>query len=188
MDDLEDRALTRHDFHGEWNYTLRHAPAPAAAAPPPAAPPARAARDQIAAALADPALTGITRPDFDAPTASLELPAAAAREQRLHLARGRPRRASARPGRPSLSLPAQLAATLLRDRLGLPFHALAYLLGVSTDTITPAIKNTRELLARQAITITPGPVPLTTLASFYDHAAAAGITIPGPPPKATPAT
>src|SRR5215472_11741648 len=39
MDDLEDRALTRHDFHGEWNYTLHHAPPPPAAGPPPPPPP-----------------------------------------------------------------------------------------------------------------------------------------------------
>ena len=26
MRDLESRALTRHDFHGEWNYTLTAAP------------------------------------------------------------------------------------------------------------------------------------------------------------------
>ena len=26
--DLEDRALTRHDFHGDWNYTVLPAPGP----------------------------------------------------------------------------------------------------------------------------------------------------------------
>src|SRR5215475_8721226 len=36
--DLEDRVLTRHDFHGEWNYTL--APDPAPPGPPPGPPPA----------------------------------------------------------------------------------------------------------------------------------------------------
>jgi len=189
MDDLEDRALTRHDFHGEWNYTLHHAPAPAAAGLPPAAPPARAARGQILDALARPELTGMTRGDFDALAARLELPAAAAREQRLHLARGRPRRRPARPPGPaSLPLAAALAATIVRDRLGLPIHALAYLLGYSADTISPAIKTTRELLRQHAITITPGPATLRTLDSFYSHAAAAGITIPAPPPKATPRT
>jgi len=188
MNDLQHRALTRHDFHGEWNYTLHSHPAPAPASPLPAAPPAPGARDQILDALADPALTGITRPDLDALAASLELPAAAAREQRLHLARGGPRRASARPGRPSLALPAQLAATILRDRLGLPLHVLAYLLGVSVDTISPAIRQTRELLTQQHITIAAGPATLRTPQQVRDYAAAAGITIPAPPAKATPGT
>ena len=39
MKDLEDRALTRHDFHGDWNYTLH--PAPARPDPPPRQRPSR---------------------------------------------------------------------------------------------------------------------------------------------------
>ena len=35
MKDLEDRVITRHAFHGGWNYTLLPAPRPAAPAPPP---------------------------------------------------------------------------------------------------------------------------------------------------------
>jgi len=180
MKDLEDRALTRHHFHGEWNTTFHPAPAAAPAADP--APPARDARGPILDALARPALTGMTRHDFDALAAALELPAAAAREQRLHLARGGPRRASARTGQPKLALPDSLAATLLRHRLGLPLHALAYLFGVSTDTITPAIHHTTALLAQHNITITPAPppAPLRTLAAFGHYATAAGITIPEP--------
>jgi hypothetical protein len=179
-------ALTRHGFHGDWNYTI----SPVTAAAPPASParpaPGRDPGRQMLDALARPELTGMTRPGFDALAAALELPAAAAREQRLHLARGGPRRRPARPPGPA-SLPgtAQLLATILRDRLGLPVHVLAYLLGYTAGTISPAIKNTRELLRQQAITITPGPARLSTLASFYDHAAAGGITIPPPPAKAT---
>ena len=41
MRDLEDRALIRHAFHGEWNYAFPPVPRPAPPpAPPPAAPPA----------------------------------------------------------------------------------------------------------------------------------------------------
>ncbi len=180
MRDLEDRALTRHGFHGEWNYTLHPDPGPAPASPPPAppAPPAQATRGQALHALASPALTGITRHDLAALAARLELPAAAAREQRLHLARGRPRRRPARPAPPRLPLAAQILATILRQRHGLPLHALAYLLSVSTDTLTAAVKTTAELLRQHDITIPPGPATLRTLQDFYDHAAAAGITIP----------
>jgi transposase len=175
-------ALTRHDFHGDWNYTLHPlhpAPSPEPAPPQPA--PGQDLRDLISA-LARPEFTGMTRDDFEHLAAALELPAAAAREQRLHLARGGPRRASARTGRPKLTLPGHLAATLVRHRLGLPLHALAYLFGVSTDTITPAIHQTTTLLAQHNITITPAPppAPLRTLAAFHDYATAAGITIPPP--------
>jgi hypothetical protein len=178
MRDLEDRALTRHGFHGEWNYTLHPDPGPAPASPPPA-PPAQATRDQALHALASPALTGITRHDLAALAARLELPAAAAREQRLHLARGRPRRGPARPAPPPrLPLTAQILATIIRQRHGLPLHALAYLTGVSTDTLTAAVKTTAGLLRQHDITIPPGPATLRTLQDFHDHAAAAGITIP----------
>jgi hypothetical protein len=178
MKDIEDRALTRHGFHGEWNYTVLPVPRPAPPPPPPQPAPPGPGLD----ALARPELTGMTRDDFDALAAALELPAAAAREQRLHLARGGPRRRAARPAAPArLPLPAQLAATILRDRLGLPIHLLAYLFSVSTDTMSPALTRTRELLARQHITITPGPATLRTLTSFRGYTAAAGIIIPGPP-------
>jgi hypothetical protein len=175
MNHIEDRALTRHPFHGEWNYTLTPAPAPPASPAPPAPGP----RSQALAALACPELTGLTRDDLHALAAALELPAAAAREQRLYTARGGPPPAPARhPAPGKLPGPARLLATILRHRLGLPYHVLAYLAGVSTDTITPAIAQTTELLAQQAITIEPGPARLTTLASFRSYAAAAGITIP----------
>ena len=182
MRDIEDRALTRGPFHGEWNYTLTGTPAPAA--PPPASPaPGPDPRSQVLDALACPELTGLARGGFDALAAALELPAAAAREQRLYTARGGPRTTPPRrPAPGKLPGPARLLATILRHRHGLPYHALACLLGVSTDTITPAIAQTTALLTQQDITITPGP-KLTTLADFRDYAAAAGITIPGPPRK-----
>jgi Rhodopirellula transposase DDE domain len=173
-------ALTRHEFHGEWNYTLAPAASPA---PPPGPAPPDPAPDpcgQILDALARPELTGMTRDDFDTLAAALELPAAAAREQRLHLARGGPRTRPPRPPGPGkLPHPARLAATILRKRYSLPLHVLAYLFGVSADTITPAIKTTCQLLAQQHITITPAPARLTTLDSFRDYTTTAGITIPG---------
>ena len=101
MQDLEDRALTRHGFHGEWNYTLlpalRPAPEPQ---PEPAPPPAAAARAAVLPALASPELTGLCRQDLAALAASPELPWAAAREQRLHLERGHSRRARTGPAAP----------------------------------------------------------------------------------------
>jgi hypothetical protein len=86
MRDLEDRALTRHGFHGEQNYTLDPVPA-------------------------------------------------------------------------RLPLTAQILATIIRQRHGLPLHALAYLTGVSTDTLTAAVKTTAELLRQHDITIPPARPP-----------------------------
>ena len=96
------RALTRHGFHGAWNYTLHPAPAPArpAPAPRPPGPPRRRA-----AALAHPALTGMPRHDLDALAAALGAPPrpAQARPRRQgpgHLPAPAPPRAAARPGLP----------------------------------------------------------------------------------------
>src|ERR1700733_9075794 len=98
MHDIEDLALTRHPFHGEWNCTLTPAPAPAppASAAPPA--PGPGPRSQVLDALACPELAGLARGDFGALAAALELPAAAARQQRLYPPRGGPRALRA-PGR-----------------------------------------------------------------------------------------
>ena len=94
MHELEDRALARHDFHGEWNYTLlpvwRPAPQPRQERSPAAG--ARAALAPVVAALASPELTGLPRADLAALTAGLELPWAAAREQRPNPAGLAPKR------------------------------------------------------------------------------------------------
>jgi hypothetical protein len=105
MTGLETRALTRHAFHGGWNCAFAPAPRPAPPEPPapPAPGPAAAALAAVApvvAALASPELTGLSRQDLTALAASLELPHAAAREQRLHLDRGHSRRARAGPAAP----------------------------------------------------------------------------------------
>jgi len=183
MHDLETRALTRHGFHGEWNYTFPPAPRPA---PPPAPPPPAPAGPDLAT-LAHPALTGMSRPAFDALAASLELPYAAAREQRLHLARGRPRRG--RPKGPAaplkLSLPAYLLATLYRYRLGMTCQAIAALLGVDHSTISVTTRHTAALLARHGTTLAPGPDPIRTLHDLRQHAARHGIIITAPGTAAT---
>ena len=94
MDELEQRAVARHGFHGEWNYTLLACPRPAPEpAPPPAAPACRC--DQ--ATLNHPALTGMDPGALTALAAALEVPFGARREQRLYQRRGGPRREAAGP-------------------------------------------------------------------------------------------
>src|SRR5207248_1913731 len=48
MTDLEARALTRHAFHGDWNYTFPPVPRPAPPGPPAAPAPAATARAALA--------------------------------------------------------------------------------------------------------------------------------------------
>ena len=185
MQDLEDRALTRHGFHGEWNYTLlpalRPAPEPQ---PEPAPPPAAAARAAVLSALASPELTGLCRRDLAALAASLELPWAAAREQRLHLERGHSRRTRTGPAAPfRYTLETQLLAAICHHRLGMPCSHIAALPGAHHSTITPAVQAITNLLGSGHPALAPGPVRVRTPTDLRRHAAAAGITIPDSPPR-----
>jgi hypothetical protein len=183
MRDIEERRLTCCRFHGEWNYRL-HPPRPGPPRPPP--PPAPAPSDALApvlAALASPQLTGLPRAALDTLAASLELPAAAAREQRRYLARGPRRYRTSAPPAPRYTLHAQLLATILHHRLGLPCARIAALLGAHPATIAPLVGDITTLLGPGHPALTPGPVRTPTTAALRHHAAALGITIPAPPPR-----
>ncbi len=185
MQDLEDRALTRHGFHGEWNYTLlpalRPAPEPQ---PEPAPPPAAAARAAVLSALAGPELTGLCRQDLAALAASLELPWAAAREQRLHLERGHSRQTRTGPAAPfRYPLETQLLAAVCHHRLGMPCSHIAALLGAHHSTIAPAVQAITSLLGSGHPALAPGPVRVRTPSDLRTYAATIGITIPDPPPR-----
>jgi transposase len=183
MQDIEDRALTRHGFHGEWNYTLLPAPRPAPQPQPePAPPPGAAARTAVLSALASPELTGLSRQDLAALAASLELLWAAAREQRLHLARGHSRQARTGPAAPfRYTLETQLLAAICHHRLGMPCSHIAALLGAHYSTIAPAVQRITSLLGSGHPALAPGPVRVRTPSDLRTHAATTGITIPGPP-------
>jgi len=188
MKELEERVITRHGFHGAWNYTFAPVPRPAAPAPAPAAPaPAPPAAGPGLEILADPALTGMTRSALNALAAALELPSAAAREQRLHLARGNPRARTSGPRAGKLTLTATVAAAIARQRHGMPCRLLGQLLGVDESTISLATGRITPLLVQQGITITPASTRITSYDDLGRHTAAAGITLPGPPqPHTTP--
>jgi transposase len=189
MTDLETRALTRHAFHGDWNYTfppvLRPAPPgpPAAPAPGPGAA-ARAALEPLVTALASPELTGLPRQDLTALAASLELPWAAAREQRLHLDRGHTRHAATGPAAPfKYPLHTMLLAAIYHHRHGMPYTHIAALLGAHYSTIIAAARAITALLGPGHPALASGPARLRTPDDLRRHAATAGITIPGPPPR-----
>jgi hypothetical protein len=183
MHELEERAMARHDFHGEWNYTLlpvwRPAPQPH---PEPAA--LAAELGPVVTALASPELTGLPRAELANLTASLELPWAAAREQRLHQRRGRSRRAHTGPTGPvKYTLETMLLATIYHHRHGMPYSNIATLLGADNTNLGPAIRAITGLLGTGHPALAAGPDFLYTPDDLRKHAATAGITIPDPPPR-----
>ena len=171
--------LDRHDWHGDWNYTLRaESPAPALA---PAPRPGRGERP----GWLHPALTGMTAAGWDQLTAALAIPYQAQREAGLHIARGGP--ASRRPagGHPAaLTLAEKTLVTIMRQRLGVPQPVLAELSGVAKGTIATAERQIKPLLKRAGHTIEPATTPLTTLADLTAYATSQGITLT---PKTKPA-
>ena len=185
MKDLEDRVITRHGFHGDWNYTLLAVPRPApdpGPAPAAAPPPPRPAADL--AALDQPALTGLP------PGAAAALAAVLA-EARLRAARGgRDRQRPPTAGndsRQKITFTGHVLAAILHQRFNLPASAIAALLGCDRSTIGHELPRTRQLLAATATAIPPGPVTLATYQDLRDYAAAAGITLPAPPGRTPPA-
>jgi hypothetical protein len=172
MADLEDRALTRHRFHGDWNYTL-----PPALRPAPDPAPGHPAGPDPAALHALAAIAGLTTRDLDDLTASITTAWHAQREAELYQARGGPRRHASGAGQNrKLDLPGHILVTILHHRHGASRHALGALTGLDPHTIRQAISRTRDLLARHhPHTLMPaGPRPDPAL---REYAARAGITI-----------
>jgi transposase len=177
--ELDALPLARHDWHGDWNYTLHPQPA---AQPAPAAAPPRSRAGQPGpdlAWLACPAITGLPGPALDALTAALAGPAAALRGTAADRRRGyRPRRGHGRGGRPRHTLTAKLSAAILHHRHGLPQKHIAVLYQTSPAAISRHIGDIRRLLAQTGNTITPAPHTLATLDDLRQYAARHGITIP----------
>ena len=171
--------LHRHDWHGDWNYTLHPRPPAPARAPIPR--PGRGERP----GWAHPALTGMTAARWDQLTAALAVPYQAQREAGLHIARGGP--ASRRPagGHPAaLTLAEKTLVTIMRQRMGVPQPVLAELFGVSKGTIATAERQIKPLLERAGHTIEPATAQLATLADLTAYATSQGITLT---PKTKPA-
>jgi len=172
---LDALPLTRHDWHGDWNYTLHPQPydhIDTAADP----------FDQPSPDLAwlrHPALTGLPVAQWDALTAALLTLHDQQREASLNQRRGhRPRLTASGTGRrPILTLADRLLATILHQRLGLPQTAIAALFSVRPETINRRIREIRQLLEQAGHPIQPATPQLATLDHLYSLAAAEGITI-----------
>jgi hypothetical protein len=169
--------ITRHDFHGDWNYTL-HPQAGRAAGQAGGASHAQQPFRWDRTALSDPALTGLSRPALNELAAGLAAAWSTHREAGLNQRRGGDRRRAPGAGaRPRLDLTDRILATLLHLRLALPQPEIARLLGVDRTTISRAVRVTRQLLRQHGTTIEPATVRLYTLTDLAAFASTAGITL-----------
>ena len=167
--------LTRHDWHGDWNYTLHpHDYDQAAGVPDPFDRPSPGL-----AWLCHPALTGLPPEHWDALITTLMTLHDQQRETSLDKRRGhRPRQIAPGTGRrPVLTLADRLLATVLYQRLALPQVTIAALFGVRPETINKRIGTIRQLLDQAGHTIQPGPRRLASLDDLYELATAADIII-----------
>jgi hypothetical protein len=168
--------LTRHAWHGDWNYSLRpEAYDQAGGAPDPFDQPS-----PDLAWLCHPALTGLPACEWDTLVATLMTLHGQQREAHLDTRRGhRPRRTAPGTGRrPVLTLADRLLATVLHQRLALPQVTIAALLAVRPETINRRIRDIRQLLEQAGHAIQPGPHRLASLDALYSLATAESIVIP----------
>jgi len=171
---LEERIITRHGEHGEWNYAIR--PAPAGPDPePPAAPAPGPDLEQLAA------LAGVA--DLAALLAAVAVPWQAAREQRLHLARGAARTKNSGTLPWQVPFDAIVTATACHLRLGMPYRLLGELLGAHPSTISQAARRIIPLLEQHGITPGHDAARISTLAQLRQHTTAAGITLTTTQPR-----
>jgi transposase len=144
--------ISRHPFHGDWNYTLH----PAAGHT--AGPPASNDQEHLPAAL--PELTGLAPADLDQLITQLAALRQAQREQRARSHPASNARHKPRSGRPPLfPFPDRVVATVLHLRLSLPDDTLAHLLGTSRSTIRRALTEIRDLLDQHEYHIEPVTAP-----------------------------
>jgi hypothetical protein len=151
--------LTRHDWHGDWNYTLHPAPP---APPPLPRPPGPGHAD-----WAHPALTGLD------PAAWQELITA------LHARAGDP----PGPQRPALNLAEQVLVTVLRLRFRIPPAALAQLFAVTPNAIRTAQDRTWPPLVQAGYPTEPAGPQLKTLTDLTAYAQAHGLTLTPKPAR-----
>ncbi|WP_406224211.1 ISAzo13 family transposase [Streptomyces canus] len=176
--EIDALAMSRHRFHGDWNYTLR--PAGPRPAPPdeteseaatattahPAAPP-----DGVdTQALRDPELTGMTTAQLDGLISALIPALAQQREQIRHERRGGARRRRRGAGaKDKLSDADRILATVLCLRKIGTHDLLARLFGVTGSTLTRAVQEARPLLAKHDHAIHPSTARFRTPTDVAVH-------------------
>ncbi|MFJ3921661.1 ISAzo13 family transposase [Streptomyces sp. NPDC090022] len=136
--------LTRHGFHGDWNYVLHPQPAPAV---PAARAPHTPEPEWNQALLTDPTLTSMSPKQLNDLTKALA-PDSGDR-------RGRP---------PRLAFADQVLATVLHLHLALAAEPLAVLFGGSRTAMHRTLLKIRKLLGARGIVIPPATTPPAALA------------------------
>ncbi|WUC07777.1 ISAzo13 family transposase [Nocardia sp. NBC_00565] len=155
--------ITRHDWHGEWNYTIN---------PEPLTPTAESGTsDNTATAtgrqrddllwLHAPELTGLP------PGQLAQLVTALTPKDQAG------RRAQANGRHPATSLADRVAITLQKQRFSTPLTVLAELIGISPAAIAKAIKRTRALLDDTGHLPEPTATTLTTATEIHEFISSA---------------
>lgn len=169
--------LTRHDWHGDWNYTLH----PATPAGHPTAPhdtnehPSPPDR----AWLHHPALTGLDPTNWNELIEKLGVARHAQRQATLHQRRRGTHRTPTSTGRKALpDLADHAAITTLYQRFSIPQQTLADLFGISQQTAHNIIHLTRPLLPAIGYTPHPTGIRLKTPTEFIQHATNIGALTP----------
>lgn len=157
--------MTRHRFHGDWNYTLHptggQPPAPADTAKP------GQAASVTSTDLAHPVLTGMPRKELAAMTAQLAAAQATQHEQRRHSQRGAARlRARGAGAKPKLTDADRILATVLYLRRLCTQAVLGELFTVDGTTISGAVQETRPLLRQHGYKIAPSTARFPTPADL----------------------
>lgn len=146
--------ISRHSFHGDWNYTLHptndQVPGPQDTLQPEPDGPVPTGL------LSHPALTGMSRDELAAITNQLAAAQAAQRERQRHSRRGTERRRAPGAGpRPKLTDADRALATVLYLRKLCTQAVLGELFAVDRATITTAVQETRPLLEQHGHAIAP---------------------------------
>jgi hypothetical protein len=170
--------ISRHAFHGDWNYTLCPAAGHAGSAGRTAA-----GDEEEPGAPALPGLTGLAAAEMDELIVQL---AALRQAQRAEKARNHPAgdaRHKPRSGRPPVfPFPDRVVATVLHLRLTLPEDTLARLFRTSRTTIRRALAETRHLLDQHGYVIEPVTAPPNLPAHIPPYATRSAVS----PEKARP--
>jgi transposase len=145
--------LTRHDWHGDWNYTLRPEP--------PAPPPPRPEPGPGHAAWAHPALTGLTPAAWDQLLTT------------VHTQAGDPPAGS----QPALNLAEQTLITVLSLRFRPLTATLAQLFAVPASAVRRAQRRTWPLLVQAGYPTELAGPQLKTLDDLTAHARAHGLSL-----------
>src|SRR4051795_571396 len=181
--------ITRHDFHGDWNYTLHPKP------------PATAVETQDArvgtvdgvtapdrATAYHPALTGMSHQALARLTANLNDAWTDQREARRHDRRGGERRhAPGGGGVPRLDLADRVVAALLHLRFNAPSVLIGQLLGVNRITAARAVKEILPLLQQHGHPGPPRPIArIHTVGDAKAHIATGRRPVPEAAPTVPP--